>query len=192
MAQAEAKLNYSGSGYFESVAYDTFPIYGTAVPKEIPETSAERERKVQESAQERRRAQERQEAIKRAKEAQSISAFAVIGYAVAAAVLVLMLSCYIRLTEISTEITSLKSEIASLEKEQSKLSVEYETTFNVNRVAEYATGTLGMTKLSDQNTHILHMEHEDRSEVLSADDSAGLGIIRAAREFVSELAEYFR
>lgn len=192
MAQTEAKLNINGNGYFESVAYDMYGSYGSAVPQEIPETAAERDRKVRESADERRRAAERNEAIKRAKEAQAVSAFAVVGYVVAAVVLVFMLLSYVRLTEVSTEITNLKKEIALLETEQTKLSVEYETTFNVNRVAEYATGTLGMTKLTDRNTYVLKMEHDNKAEVLNADDSEGFGIIRAAREFVSELAEYFR
>lgn len=192
MAQTEAKLNINGNGYFESVAYDMYGTYGSAAPQEIPETAAERDRKVRESADERRRAAERNEAIKRAKEAQAVSAFAVVGYVVAAVVLVFMLLSYVRLTEVSTEITNLKKEIALLETEQTKLSVEYETTFNVNRVAEYATGTLGMTKLTDRNTYVLKMEHDNKAEVLNADDSEGFGIIRAAREFVSELAEYFR
>jgi cell division protein FtsL len=192
MAQTEAKLNINGNGYYESVAYDMYGMYGSAVPQEIPETAAERDRKVRESAEERRRAAERSEAIKRAREAQAVSAFAVVGYVLAAAVLVFMLLSYVRLTEVSTEITNLKREIETLQTEQTKLAVEYETTFNTNRVADYATGTLGMTKLTDRNTHVLKMEHDNKAEVLNADDSEGIGIIRAAREFVSDLAEYFR
>lgn len=192
MAQTNAQVNYTGNGYFESVAYDMYGTYGNAVPQEVPETAAERERKVQESAQERRRASERAEAIKRAKEAQAVSVAAVLGYVVVAVLMVFVLLSYIKLTEISAEVTNLKNQISLLETEQTKLAVKYETTFNINRVAEYATGTLGMTKLTEQNTHVLRMEHDNKAEVLSRDDSAGFGVIQAAREFMSELAEYFR
>lgn len=192
MAQTDPRIEYNGNGYYESVAYDTYSVYGSAVPKEAPETAAERDRKVRESAEERRREQERQEAVKRAKEAQSVSVFAVIGYIAVAAMMVFVLSGYIHLTEVSAEITSLKKEISLLETEQRRLSVEYETTFNTNRIAEYATGVLGMTKLSDQNTRIVRMEHDDRAEVLNADDSTGLGILRAVREAISKFSEYLR
>lgn len=190
MPQTNSQVNYTGNGYYESVAYDLYGYYGNAVPQEAVETAAERAAKEREAQRERQRASERAELIKRAKEAQSVSIAAVAGYAIVAVMMVFILLSYIKLTQVSTEVSNLKTQITALQKEEKELSVKYEQTFNINSVAEYATGTLGMTKLTEENTHVLRMEHDDKAEILAKDDSAGLGIVRAAREFISSLTEY--
>ena len=105
--------------------------------------------------------------------------------------MVFVILSYVRLTEVSTEITSINKEISALETEETRLKVEYERTFNLNAIKEYATSKLGMTMLTEANTHVITMQREDKAVVLAQDDS-GIGFIKAAKDFISSLAEYLR
>ena len=194
-ARAERERQYAINGAFGSLAYDLYSFGGTAAPQEIPDSTAEetarREERERAAQKKREAAQSRAKAIESAKKAQAVSIAGVLGYAVVALLMVFVILSYVKLTEVSTEITSINKEISALETEETRLKVEYERTFNLNAIKEYATSKLGMTMLTEANTHVITMQREDKAVVLSQDDS-GIGFIKAARDFISSLAEYLR
>ena len=189
MAASTAEMRYAINGTYGSAAFDLNALPQEGFPEEIDNTSEESARRW---ARQNERAARRERAIEAAKNSQSVSIAAVAGFAVVALLIVMVLLSYVRLAEISADVTRLKSSITALESTQTKLSVEYEQVFNLNEIKEYATGTLGMTKLNDSNTLVFTIERQDRAQVLAQDDSRGLAVIAAAREFISSLAEYLR
>lgn len=190
MAASAAEMEYAVNGTYGSAAYDLSRLHGYAQPQEQEEYELPNEKLPDRSA-EWKRVNERSEAIEEAKNAQSISIAAVAGFAVVAVMVVLMLLSYVRIAEISGAISNLESSLTKAQTEQARLQVEYESTFNLNEVKEYATSVLGMTKLTDANIIVISMEREDKAEVLSNDSVTSNGIIAIAKDFVSSLLEYF-
>lgn len=189
MAASTAEMRYAVNGTYGSAAFDLNALPQEGFQQEIEDTSAESAKRW---AEQNERALRREKAIAEARAAQSVSVSAVAGFAVVAVLIVMVLLSYVRLAEISSDVTKLKGTISELQTVETKLTVEYEQVFNLNEIKEYATGTLGMTKLTDANTIVLSMEREDKAVVLNKDDSSGLEIIAAAREFISSLTEYLK
>lgn len=190
MAAGTAEYNYTNG----SAALNMYAFPGNAVPQEetyeAPQTTASEEAYLHERRRERYRTHEA--AIARANEKQAVSIVAVVGFGIVALLMVFVILSYVRLTVITAEISSLNSEITELTGTSKKLAVEYETTFNLNEVKEYATAYLGMKQMTEADVTRFTMSREDRGVVLNKDDAAGFGIIDAARDFISSLTEYLR
>ncbi|MBQ8838696.1 MAG: SoxR reducing system RseC family protein, partial [Bacteroidales bacterium] len=52
------------------------------------------------------------------------------------------------------------------EDEQKLLQIEYENTFDLKEIEEYATKTLGMVRLEDSQIVVLEQTAEDKAEIL--------------------------
>jgi len=182
---AAAAFDYTAT--YGNVAYD-IPGRRTAVPGEIPyDIPYERPR---EKTREREIPRERV----RSKEntAAGIPLFAAAGFLLAAVLMVFVLLSYVQLAEISKSTTTLETTLSSLTDEEDRLRVQYEKAFNLTEVEKYATGTLGMTKLTPENTKTVEMEHADKAEILGTDDSTGRGLVSELSGYLSSLLEYFK
>lgn len=188
MAANVAEMRYAVNGTYGSAAYDISRFDNAAAQEEYELPREETAQQEEEWG----RVRERAEAIEEAKRAQSVSIAAVLGFAVVAVLMVLMLLSYVRLAEISGNISALESDIADIQVVQTKLKVEYESVFNLTEIKTYATSVLGMTKLNDSNTTVLTIERTDKAEILTGDGTGSSGIIETAKEFISSLMEYFR
>ena len=116
--------------------------------------------------------------------------FAVIGYVFAAVLLVLMLLARIQLTVISDSAAGLEAQIQELNTENDKLTVEYESVFNLAEVEAYATNELGMQKpRADQIRYLSGISDKDRAVILTPakTDMLSLGL----KELMASLQEYF-
>lgn len=93
--------------------------------------------------------------------------------AIAAIVLILMvLMAQIQLLTISTQAASLENRITVLEDEHDKLTVQYETIFNLKDVEEYATSVLGMQEpREDQIYYISGVSSADRAVMITNTDT---------------------
>ena len=194
-ARATREREYAVNNVYGNLAFNIYGSGGAAV-REVPDAGA-REREAQEAREREREARRERtaahnEAVEQARRAQSVSAAGVLGVALCAVFMVLVILSYVRLNSISTEISQLSGEIETLEIEETRLKVEYERAFNLNAVKEYAVSQLGMVRLTEANTVVVTMNREDRTQVLAEDDSAGMGLIEAAREFVASLTEYLK
>ena len=75
---------------------------------------------------------------------QGISPLSLLGVAVVVVLVTMMLLAQIQLTDISHTAAELEDQIANLEARRDKLTVEYETIFNLKDVEEQAMDILGM------------------------------------------------
>ena len=77
---------------------------------------------------------------------QTAAPAAVVGYGIAAALMVLLLLCQSQLSAVSFVIDGLEREISLLETQRDKLLVEQARMYGLDRVEAYAVDELGMVK----------------------------------------------
>ena len=135
----------------------------------------------------------RTDAAAAVKNAQGVPVLSILGVAVAAVLLALTLLAQIRLTDISYNAAKLEDQISELELRQDKLTVEYETVFNLKDVESIAVDQLGMQEpMNDQIYYLTGVASADRAEVITRDGadlfSLGLSdIFRSIRAFAEAL-----
>lgn len=96
-----------------------------------------------------------------------------------AAVLVASLLAQIRLTEASDENAALEKKLNELCDENTRLEIEYESSYSLPELEEYAKSVLGMQRATDG---------EDIEKITSAGDKAE--ILRKEDKLVSSIKEY--
>ena len=84
-----------------------------------------------------------------------LSPVSFLGAVVAVVLLTMVLLAQIRLTDISATAAQLEDQIAALETERDKLTVEYETIFNLKDVEEQAVEVLGMQEPDSEQIYYL-------------------------------------
>ena len=86
---------------------------------------------------------------------QGVSVFSLLGVICAIILVTMMLLAQIRLTDISSNAAALEKQIDALEVEKDKLTVEYETIFNLKDVENYAVNQLGMQEPDEEQIFYL-------------------------------------
>lgn len=115
-----------------------------------------------------------------------------LGTVVVAAMVIVLMLCYVKLTGISDSISSTKREIAALEEEHIALVTEYEKTFDLSTVKE-AAEKAGMSKPTSAQIVYIDLSGADTAEVYAAGGSAALrGVTDALGEAWAYIVEYFR
>ena len=92
---------------------------------------------------------------------QHVSPTVVMGFAIAAIMLVSLLMCYIQLNTISKNIVDMKEQIGDLQVEQVALLSEYERAFDMTTVKEAAEAA-GMMQPSDSQIYYIRLPGEDQ------------------------------
>ena len=173
-------------------AYD-FSNPGLYVDEEIysePELEPRKREKIQPREWIKEEAASRVRAQERTRSGQGIPVFSILGVGVAAVLLAMMLLAQIRLTDISYNAAKLESQISVLELEQDKLTVEYETIFNLKDVEEHAVNVLGMQEpMNEQVNYLTGVASADKAEVIlrGETDMFSLGF----SDILSSIKAYF-
>ena len=145
----------------------------------------------QETAMERR---SRQHAAAKAavRAAQKLSPGLLAGFAATAALMVLVLLCYVRLNAISRSIVDMKTDIAALETEQVPLLTRYEQAFDLTSV-KAAAEAAGMTQPSDSQIYYIDLPGADQA-VSYSDNEIGLPerFVSKVKDLFAEIKEYFQ
>ncbi len=145
----------------------------------------------QETAMERR---SRQHAAAKAavRAAQKLSPGLLAGFAATAALMVLVLLCYVRLNAISRSIVDMKTDIAALETEQVSLLTRYEQAFDLTSV-KAAAEAAGMTQPSDSQIYYIDLPGADHA-VSYSDNEIGLPerFVSKVKDLFAEIKEYFQ
>ncbi len=103
---------------------------------------------------------------------QGLSLLSMLGAAAAVVLLTMMLLAQIRLTDISDTAARLEDQISALELERDKLTVEYETIFNLKDVEQYAVDVLGMQEPDSQQVfYLTGVASADKAVVIEKDDA---------------------
>lgn len=168
--------------YNDDLYFGSRPIFGSAAPQlDIPEPEVVE------------RPRERVSIRTKTKTAtqQGISLFAVAGWVSMIVLAVALLMSYIELNTIANESYELKEELEVLQIEETKLQIEYESTFRLDDIEEYATNMLGMVRADNDQIKYLSNRAEDQA-VMMAGSNVETGISASLKSLFTTIAEYFK
>ncbi len=121
---------------------------------------------------------------------QGISILSVMGAIAAVVLLTMVLLAQIRLTDISDTAAGLERQISALETERDKLTVEYETIFNLKDVEEQAVNLLGMQEPdNEQIFYLTGVASADRAVVITKNDADMFSL--GLSDILSSIKAYF-
>lgn len=134
---------------------------------------------------------ERTSARPRVSTRQTVSPGAVLGFAVAAVLLVFTLMAKIQLTQITDQAVKLEERLVELKNEKARLEIEYEGAFNLKEIEEYAISGLGMQRPREDQIYYLQNSVPDKAVVMEEEpeEETLLERIFGLADFI---AEYFR
>lgn len=169
-----------------TLAYDfSQPAY--LPPEEVYETPG-RQAPPREAVWVREDVREKVQTVVRSR--QGFSPLAVAGVLCVVVLLVLTLIAQIQLVNISDESAALEAQIAELKEERDKLTIEYETVFNLKDVEEYAVGVLGMQEPTDEQIYYLTGVSSADKAVIVTDDTGSMFAL-GMEDLLASVKAYF-
>ena len=124
---------------------------------------------------------------------QAIAPLAVLGFAIAAVLIIVSLVARVQLSQASAEVSALEDQYAELQEQQTRLRIDYESAFNLTEIEDYAIHDLGMQKpRSDQLYYISSSDATDTAVVLDQSAAEPLSLADRLGDFFSSILEYFR
>ncbi len=121
---------------------------------------------------------------------QALSPIAVIGYAIAAVLLVFSLLSRVQLTQLSDQCVALETSLAALQEQEAKLLISYESSLNLPEIESYAINTLGMQKPRSDQIRYISGDVQDRAVVLTGTGEQ-TNFVNRVGDFISSFLEYF-
>ena len=118
-----------------------------------------------------------------------ISVVALLGAVVVLALLVLVVSGYVRLYELSSVHTQLSNQLTALEAEQTRLETSYENQMNIDQIELVAVSEMGMHLPRDNQIVYLNMSGEDSAVVYASDSVAVNSVAQAVKNGVGYLID---
>jgi len=115
---------------------------------------------------------------------QSISVFAVLGFAFSAIMLALVLLARVNLTAVTGDAAKLEARLKELRSEQIQLQVKMENSVDLEEIERIAVDELGMEKGSPPSTRTL----EDKTEIFEKAEEPG--VMGKLRIFAASFREY--
>ena len=124
---------------------------------------------------------------------QAIAPMAVLGFAIAAVLIVFSLVARVQLSQASAQVSALEDQYAELQEQQTRLRIDYESAFNLTEIEDYAIHELGMQKpRSDQLYYISSSDAADTAVVLDQTAAEPLSLADRFGDFLTSIVEYFR
>lgn len=121
---------------------------------------------------------------------QGFSPAALLAAAAVTVILVMVLLAQVQLVNISDNAAAMERHISELETERDKLTVEYETIFNLKDVEEYAVGVLGMQEPGeDQIYYLSNVASTDKAVIITHNNTGTLSL--GLEDLLSSLRAYF-
>lgn len=156
-----ARNRYAGA-VNGSVAYDlNHPAF---YPQEYgrPQEEAAPAQRARPKTRERTRVR----AASHAKNRQALAPMALVGYAVAAVLLVFSLIARVQLVTVADETIQLENQLTELQTENKKLQIAYESAFNLTEIEDYAITMLGMQQPRSDQVFYVNGTSADRAEIM--------------------------
>ncbi len=168
--------------YNEELYFGSRPIFGSAAPQlDVPQPEVVERPKEKVSVRTN---------VKTAP-GQGISLFAVAGWACVIVLAVSLLMSYIQLNAIANESYELKETLEALQIQETKLQIEYESTFRLDDVEEYATNMLGMVRADADQVKYLSNRAQDQAVVI-AGNNVETGFAAGIKSLFTTISEYFK
>ncbi len=121
-----------------------------------------------------------------------VSALAVLGFVLVLALLVMVISGYVRLYELSSQNAALTDELTALQEEQDRLEASYESKLDMEQIKTVAASELGMKVPTEKQIVYLDMSGEDTAVVYDSDDMGVGSVLRALKNGFGYLIDYIR
>ena len=125
------------------------------------------------------------------RERQRVSWVSVTGFAAVVVMAVMVLFCYVQLTQISSQVVALKKQLDVLEVDNAALTVQYQQMYDLSTVKEVAEAA-GMAKPRASQIYYVDLSSGDSAVVCQQEDP---GVLSTAAARISEgfsaLLEYF-
>ena len=170
---AERNPYYSTNG---AAAYDVYSANTVRQPVRQPE----HRELPQEAPQKRQRVRART----------AIAPFTILGAAITACMMILVIFGYVQLFETSSRVSRLESRLQSLQEEQLLLQSKYEGKIDLAAIEQRAS-ELGLRKPSQEQIVYVNLTGTDQAEIYTTEKSSILGeMIGAIEQSISDLIAY--
>ena len=123
---------------------------------------------------------------------QAIAPMAVLGFAIAAVLIVVSLVARVQLSQASAEVSALEDQYTQLQEQQTRLRIDYESAFNLTEIEDYAIHELGMQKPRSDQLYYISSDATDTAVVLDQNAAEPLSLADRLGDFFSSILEYFR
>ncbi len=180
MPAAAAKKTYTATPVTGSLAYDIAQPEEEAYFYSLPREAIANAPRIDEEVVQKTRAVPRQ----------AIAPAAVLGFALAAALLVVVIFAHVGMSAASENVLALEHQVEELQKRQDDLLIDYETAFNLTELEDYAINELGMQKPRSDQIYFINSTAEDKAVVLS-ERAESVSLVDRLGDFLSSIAEYF-
>ena len=177
-----ARLTENGSAAYDLYSYESGSAarvrdYGTAAPR-VPRPAGLPEERVQPRKQQKVR-------VKAA-----VAPVGVIGLAVVACLMILVVFGYVQLYEASERVSTMESRISSLQEEQRILTSLYESAIDLDYI-ELRAAELGMAQPTESQKVYVNLSGADRAEIYARENVSWVSrMFRAIESSASGLVEY--
>jgi hypothetical protein len=172
-----AAAKFGNTAVFGNLAYDfTNPEIFVDLPQEEPALSPPR-------------TSERERVATKARARVSVSPAAIIGFGIAAVLLVFSLLGRVQIMQTSDEAAALSDRLGVLREEQSKLLIQYESTFNLMEIEDFAKNTLGMQKARGDQIYYVGGRVPDKAVVIA---ESRTGFPDRLYDLLDRIGELFR
>ena len=123
---------------------------------------------------------------------QAIAPLAVLGFAIAAVLIVVSMVARVQLSQASAEVSALEDQYTQLQEQQTRLRIDYESAFNLTEIEDYAIHELGMQKPRSDQLYYISSDATDTAVVLDQNAAEPLSLADRLGDFFSSILEYFR
>ena len=173
---ADREPYYSTNG---AAAYDVYSVENTLrQPVRQPERH--------ELPQERELPQKRQ----RVRARTAVAPFTILGAAISACMMILVIFGYVQLFEASSSVSRLENQLASLQEQQMMLKSKYDAKIDLTAAEQHAT-EIGLTKCQPEQIVYVNLAGTDQAEIYKTAKSSILSeIIGAVEQSISDLIAY--
>ena len=117
---------------------------------------------------------------------QAIAPLAVLGFAIAAVLIVVSLVARVQLSQASAEVSALEDQYTQLQEQQTRLRIDY------TEIEDYAIHELGMQKPRSDQLYYISSDATDTAVVLDQNAAEPLSLADRLGDFFSSILEYFR
>lgn len=115
----------------------------------------------------------------------------VAAFAVAAALMVLTVLCYVELSVISNSVVDKRAQVAALQTEQVVLTTKHEQAFDLATVKEAALAA-GMSLPGESQIYNIDLSTPDNAVVYQREKHGAAGALDTVKEWIGKAVEYFR
>ena len=150
------------------------------------------ERRAEENPRKAQRQEKKVQTTVRTRARQRVSLTALAGFAALAAMVLVLVMSYAKLTAISSDVVSMKNELTALQDEHVTLLTRYEQTFDLSAIKEVAEAT-GMAKPSSSQIFYVDLSEQDSVVVYQqGGDNIFSRVFTSLGHGMCSVVEYFR